>query len=229
MSSKVASFADDTKVLNRVGSQEDSVDLQSDIDNLNSWTALNGLTFNDAKCKCQRITRRKTPSNYPYAMNGSLLGGVEQEKNLGVWISSDLTWNKQVVEQSSKANKLLGFMKRSCKKIRNPRTRRCPFLAIVRPHLGYATQIWAPQTIELIKQVERVQRRASKFILNLPYDCQISYKNRLKASKLLPLGFWHEYLYLVFSLSSAEACRASLGKIMNFVSGRAGSDGKIEI
>jgi retron-type reverse transcriptase len=32
MSSKVACFADDTKVLKRVGSQEDSVDLQSDID-----------------------------------------------------------------------------------------------------------------------------------------------------------------------------------------------------
>ncbi len=51
---------------------------------------------------------------------------------------------------------------------------------------------------ELIKRVERVQRCASKFILNLPYDCQISYKNRLKASKLLPLSFWHEYLDLVF-------------------------------
>ncbi len=131
-------------------------------------------------------------------MNGSLLGAVKQEKDLGVWISSDLTWNKQVVEQSSKANKLLGFIKRSCKEIRNPRTRRCLFLAIVRPHLGYATQIWAPQTIKLIKRVERVQRRASKFILNLPYDCQISYKNQLKASKLLPLSFWHEYIDLVF-------------------------------
>jgi hypothetical protein len=30
-------------------------------------------------------------------------------------------------------------------------------IAIARPHLGYATQIWAPQTIDLIKRVERVQ------------------------------------------------------------------------
>ena len=123
---------------------------------------------------------------------------MKQEKDLGVWIDSDLTWNKQVVEQSSKANKLLGFIKRACKEIRNPRTRRCLFLAIARPHLGYATQIWAPQTIDLIKRVERVQRRASKFILNLPYDCQTNYKNRLKASKLLPLSFWNEYLDFVF-------------------------------
>ena len=59
MSSKVARFADDTKVLKRVESQQDSVDLQSDIDNLNSWARLSGLTFNHSKCKCQRITRKK--------------------------------------------------------------------------------------------------------------------------------------------------------------------------
>jgi hypothetical protein len=128
-------------------------------------------------------------------MNGSILGAVKQEKDLGVWIDSDLTWNKQVVEQSSKANKLLGFIKRACKEISNPRTRRCLFLAIARPHLGYATQIWAPQTIDLIKRVERVQHRASKFILNLPYDCHTNYKNRLKASNIYTT---HEYLDLVF-------------------------------
>jgi hypothetical protein len=49
---------------------------------------------------------------------------MNQEKDLGVSVSSDLTWNKQVVEQSSKANKLLGFLKRSSKEIRNHRTRK---------------------------------------------------------------------------------------------------------
>ncbi|CAB4030209.1 Hypothetical predicted protein, partial [Paramuricea clavata] len=49
LSSKVACFAVDTKALKRVESQQHSVDLQSDIDNLNSWATLNGLTFNDTK------------------------------------------------------------------------------------------------------------------------------------------------------------------------------------
>jgi hypothetical protein len=43
------------------------------------------------------------------------------------------------------------------------------YLAIVRPHLGYATQVWSPQSIDLIRRVERVQRRATKVILNLPF------------------------------------------------------------
>ena len=70
--------------------------------------------------------------------------------------------------------------------------------SVVRPHLGYATQIWAPQTIELIKRVERVQRRATKFILNLPFHCELTYEDRLQATDLLPISFWHEYLDLTF-------------------------------
>ena len=34
-------------------------------------------------------------------------------------------------------------------------------VALVRPNLGYATQIWAPQSIELIVKLERTQRLAT--------------------------------------------------------------------
>jgi hypothetical protein len=35
-------------------------------------------------------------------MNGSILGAVKQEKDLGVWIDSDLTWNKQLLNRTQK-------------------------------------------------------------------------------------------------------------------------------
>ena len=163
--SKVACFADHTKVLKQIDNLQDSVGLQNDINNLNSWATDNGLTFNQIKCKCQRITRKKTLVEHPYALNEVALKTLQEEKDLGVWVSSELSWKKQVIEQSSKANKLLGFVRRSSREIRNERTRRCLFLTIVRPHLGFATQIWTPQTIELIKRNERVQRCGTKYIV----------------------------------------------------------------
>ena len=196
--SKVVCFADDTKVLKQIDNIQDSVGLQNDINNLNIWARDNGLTFNQMKCKCQRITRKKTPVQHPYALNELELETLHEEKDLGVWVSSELSWKKQVIELSSKTNKLMGFERRSSREIRNERTRRCLFLTIVRPHLGYATQIWAPQAIELIKRVERVQRRATKCILNLPYHCEVTYEDRLQATNLLPVCFWHEYLDLTF-------------------------------
>jgi hypothetical protein len=35
-----------------------------------------------------------------------MLENVENERDLGVWISNNLTWRKRVLEQCSKANKM---------------------------------------------------------------------------------------------------------------------------
>ena len=72
------------------------------------------------------------------------------------------------------------------------------YLGLVRAHLGYATQVWAPQGIELISKLESIQRRATKFILCLPFLTNISYKERLMSVNLLPVCYWHELLDLVY-------------------------------
>ena len=53
--------------------------------------------------------------------------------------------------------------------------------------------------MELIKRTERIQRRASKFILDLPFICDVSYSKRLELLDLIPFCYWHEFLDLVFS------------------------------
>ena len=65
---------------------------------------------------------------------------------------------------------------------------------LLRPDLGYATQIWAPQSIELIVKLERVQRRTTEFMLKLPFN--ISYKSRFQTLNLIPFCYWHELLDL---------------------------------
>ena len=64
--------------------------------------------------------------------------------------------------------------------------------------MGYATQIWAPQSIVLIVKLDRIQRRTSKFILKLLYSSNISYKSRLQTLNLIPIFYWHELLDLTF-------------------------------
>ena len=71
-------------------------------------------------------------------------------------------------------------------------------LGLVCAHLGYATQFWAPQGIELISKLESIQRRATKFILCLPFLTNVSYKERLMSVNLLPVCYWHELLDLVY-------------------------------
>ena len=197
-SSRVLMFADDTKIFREIKTLDDAFSLQKDLEKLATWSYSSGLLFNEAKCKAQCITRKKTPILSSYKLNNTAAELYAAEKDLGVWISKDLTWSKQVNEQSSRANKLLGYLQRNKRFIFGIEVRRTLCLALVRPHLGYATQIWAPQSIELIVKLERIQRRATKFILKLPYSSNISYTSRLETLKLIPICYWHELLDLSY-------------------------------
>ena len=71
------------------------------------------------------------------------------------------------------------------------------YKSLVRPQLEYASQVWFPYTKEKIKALERVQRRATKFILK----CDLTYPERLAKLGLLPLEFRREVLDLCFFLN----------------------------
>ena len=117
---------------------------------------------------------------------------------MGIWIASDLTWTKHVLDRCARANKLLGRVKRCSGEISDVRVRRTLYLSLVRLVFGYSSQVWSPPTVILIQRVERVQRKATKYILNLPYLCSETYRERLVILSLLPLSYWHEYLDLMF-------------------------------
>ena len=102
-SSNVACFADDTKIYKLIDSVDDCKALQSDLDSRMDWSTSTFLQFNQQKCKSQHITRKRNPTEHQYLMNGSVLDVTTAENDLGVWISSDLTWSNQVYHQSIEA------------------------------------------------------------------------------------------------------------------------------
>jgi hypothetical protein len=53
-------------------------------------------------------------------------------------------------------------------------------------------------------ELEKVQRRATKYILALPFKSDITYKSRLVTLKMLPLSYWHEYLDVLFLFKSTQ-------------------------
>ena len=78
-------------------------------------------------------------------------------------ISNDLKWDTHIKNISSKASSTLGFVRRN---IQNcpVQTRRAAYLALVRSSLEYASAVWDPHIQQDIDKLERVQRRAARFI-----------------------------------------------------------------
>ena len=93
---------------------------------------------------------------------------------------------------------MLGFIRRSASGFPNQVVRKPLYLAIVRSGMAYCSQLWAPQTVANIQHLERVQRRATKFILSLPYVTDVQYKSRLQLTGLLTICYWHQYLDMTY-------------------------------
>ena len=191
-------FADDTKCFRSIQSFQDGETLQSDMNTITRWCHDWRMELNKSKCAVLHITRSREPIITQYSVHNSPVNQTTSQKDLGMFITSDLKWNKQVQEVSCKANKMLGFVKRSSYDIHNQPVRKMLYLTLVRSQLAYGSQVWAPQTVNNILTLECIQRRATKFMQSLPYHTDVSYKERLKIVDFLPITYWHEYLDLVY-------------------------------
>uniref|UniRef100_A0A1X7UGH4 Uncharacterized protein n=1 Tax=Amphimedon queenslandica TaxID=400682 RepID=A0A1X7UGH4_AMPQE len=73
--------------------------------------------------------------------------------------------------------------------------KRSLYLTHVRSKLSYCCQLWSPRTIKDIIVLERIQRRASKYLLSTSSP---SYKDRLIELHLLPLMYWLDFQDILF-------------------------------
>ena len=131
----ISLFADDTKCFTVVNTLTDAYVFKSEAENVEKWAQTWSLKFNASKCKVLSITRKHHRLVADYVINGKSLEHVNSQKDLGVMISSDLKWNKQTYEKVSKANRMLGMIKRSTIHLKNSSTRRSLYLTLVRSHL----------------------------------------------------------------------------------------------
>ncbi len=104
-SSHVLMFADDTKLFKEIRMVNDAKQLQNDISNLESRSNTSGLSLNGTNPKHRQLLASFKPITTSYAMKADCqLTSTKNERDFGVWISTDLRWNKQVNRQCACAN-----------------------------------------------------------------------------------------------------------------------------
>ncbi len=103
------------------------------------------------------MTRKKSPLIYPFKLGNQQLQFSDVEVDLGIAISSKLLWNGQVNKVRSKANQMLGLVRRSTMEMTD--TNATKLLSLVRSNFSNASQAWCPQSVKLIEDIEKAQRR----------------------------------------------------------------------
>jgi len=181
LTSKIIKFADDTKIYRAINDENDPIELQKDIDRVVDWSTTWQMKFNTSKCKVVHIGRNNTSQTY--AMNNNCIESSPGERDLGVTVTEDLSFDTHIANAIKTANKLLGMISRTYDD-KSKKNIIQLYKSLVRPHLEYATQIWRPYKQTQINSIEKVQQRATRMITGLGQD---PYKVRLQKCNLLSL------------------------------------------
>lgn len=179
--SNILLFADDIKIFNKISSYEDAKILQKDIETIVNWCSENELQLNINKCNAMTFTR-KHPNfiqTYNYNINNRPLNRVNSYKDLGIILDSKLNFHLHSNNITSRAYKMLGFISRSLNKFKQLRTYHTLYNTYVRSIIEYGSPIWNPNYNNAITQLERIQKRYTRFIYRKFHYPTESYETRL--------------------------------------------------
>ena len=182
-------FADDTKIMRKVDNEEDAKALQSDLNTLESWSKQWLLQFNSDKCHVLTIGKfEHIRHTERYQLYGNELDHVFEEKDLGVYIDSELKFDEHISNKVNKANAMVGLIRRSFSYLDGELFKKL-YTCFVRPHLEYAQAIWQPHLVKQKRMIENVQIRATKLVDGF-HD--LTYEERLKRLGLPTLTYRRE-------------------------------------
>ncbi|XP_065662573.1 uncharacterized protein LOC136085213 [Hydra vulgaris] len=171
-------YADDTKIMSISSSDELHNKLQCDLNSAYAWTQDWLLNFNIEKCLVMHYGFKN--KRYSFYMNSCKLNTSDSERDLGVIFSDNLKWKNQVLSSASKANCMLGIIKKSFVQF-DAELLKSLYLTFIRPLLEFAVPVWAPYQKQDIVILEKVQRRATKLI---PQISKLCYEDRLACLRM---------------------------------------------
>ena len=88
------------------------------------------MNFNTKKSKLLQITKKQCPISAPLLLDGTPLKATSEFSDVGLVTDCKLYWNSHIDKIASKANKVLGFLKRNCRDLRDISTLRTLFCVL---------------------------------------------------------------------------------------------------
>ena len=127
----------------------------------------------------------KNNPNIEYNMEEKLISASRTMKDLGIIFEDDFKFEEHMSKIINNANSKLGIIKNTFHELTKDNFI-ILYKAFVRPILEYCCTTWAPHFIKDHKEIEKVQKRATKLVKSISH---LPYGERLKKLSLTTLYY----------------------------------------
>ncbi|KAJ3655423.1 hypothetical protein Zmor_014555 [Zophobas morio] len=174
-----AFYADDLKIY---GISSDHQKIKRDLTITERWCEDWLLPLNTSKCKLLYIG--KNNPRHRYFINNVELSTCDEYLDLGVLITSSLSWSEHLTRIIAKANKIIYLVSKTFVKPSVETTAKI-YKTYIRPILEFANNVWTPVLERDKKLLESTQRRVTR----MPYGInRPQYLDRLATMNLTSLS-----------------------------------------
>ncbi|CAB3982545.1 Hypothetical predicted protein, partial [Paramuricea clavata] len=145
--------------------------LQLDLDGIVRWSKTNKMIINAKKTKSMLVTGKRLAKKLPTKIlslqsENEDIEQVHFQKLLGVTIDQELTFDKHVEELSKKLGQRLGVL-RKIKRFLPLDQRKLYYNTMFKQVMMYGATVWANCSVENLKTILRLQKRAARIILDV--------------------------------------------------------------
>ena len=161
--SNIRLFADDTSLFIIVSDPASAATcLNSDLEKISRWATTWLVTFNPSKSVAFLISHRLIrPDHPPLFMQNVQIEEVDSHKHLGLHLSQDCTWHKQIDYIKEKAWFRINVMRKLKFKL-DRKSLETIYIAFIRPILEYADVIWDNCSQYEKDELEKIQTEAAR-------------------------------------------------------------------
>ena len=187
---------------------KENLKTQKNIDKIQEWTENQKMTLNEDKTKYMLFNFTKKHKFFTrLTLKDKNIEMVNEMKLLGVIITKDLKWHKNTKHVTKKAWARMQLLKKVAEFGATIQDKLCIYKTFVRSALEQSSTVWhSSLTKGNEKDLERVQKAATKIILNKTYN---SYGEALEILNIQSLKKRREMLCLRFAQKSLKTKKTS--------------------
>ena len=194
LSTKIASFADDTRIMKEIRTGTDCEELQTDLEKMYFWVHQNNMMLNDGKFEVLRYGNHPMEEKTYKTPDGMDISFMRSVKDLGIEVQADAKFTEHIDKIVNKCRRQIGWILRTFT-TREPEPMLTLYKALVVPIAEYCCQLWCPVAVGQIASIEGIQRTFTSRIAGLQ---NYNYWERLKKLSLYSLQRRRERYVIIY-------------------------------